>query len=168
MANITPNSLASEIHTDLGSPCEIGVNSISFWLRSRIGDLNNYLYTDFVNISTDSSAFYQNVDGTTVYMTEAEKAVFKQLYFIKYYETQIRNNLGAAAIDPIQEISSDGARVKKINRNELSKSYLELKKQAVQELTDMVNSYKINNSRARQVAGDDVFDNPYNIRTDTE
>lgn len=166
MANVTPNSLASEIHVDLGSPCEIGIGSIAFWLRSRVGDLNNYICTNFVTPSNDSSAFYQSVDGTTVYMTEAEKAILKQLYFIKYYETQIRNNLGAAAVDPIQEISSDGARIKKINRNELSKSYLELKKQSVEELTNMASAYKINNATARQVAGDDIFDNPYSIRTD--
>lgn len=163
MASITADSIAAEIFSELGSPCENTTTSISYWLRSRIGDLNTKIYTNFAAPTNGSTALSQTNDGVTSLMAEDEKSIFKQIYFIKYYEKAIRDNLGAASLDPIQEISSDGARIKKLNRNELSKSYLQLKQQAVDELNRLVADYKINHARATQVAGDDVFDNPNTI-----
>jgi len=45
---------------------------------------------------------------------------------------------------------------RKINKNELSKTYIMLKKEEYMELTDLINAYKLRKSTPIQVAGDDT------------
>ena len=85
-----------------------------------------------------------------------EAAVLKKMYIVHYYDQQIRSTVGAASTDPVVEVASDGSRVRKINKNELSKTYLALKKEEYMELTDMINAYKLRKSSPVQVAGDDT------------
>ena len=85
-----------------------------------------------------------------------EAAVLKKMYIVHYYDQQIRSTVGAASTDPVVEVASDGSRVRKINKNELSKTYLALKKEEYQELTDMINAYKLRKASPVQVAGDDT------------
>ena len=51
--------------------------------------------------------------------------------------------------DPVVEVASDGSRVRKINKNELSKTYLALKKEEYSELTDLINAYKLRKASPR-------------------
>lgn len=74
---------------------------------------------------------------------------------VHYYERQLRSTLGAASNDPVVEVVSDGSKVRKINKNELSKTYTSLKKQEYDELIHMINSYKNRVSSPVQVAGND-------------
>lgn len=85
-----------------------------------------------------------------------EAAILKKMYVVHYYDKQIRSTVGAASTDPIVEVASDGSRVRKINKNELSKTYLALKKEEYSELMDLINSYKLRKSTPVQVAGDDT------------
>ena len=85
-----------------------------------------------------------------------EVAILKKMYVVHYYDKQIRSTVGAASTDPIVEVASDGSRVRKINKNELSKTYLALKKEEYMELTDLINAYKLRKSSPVQVAGDDT------------
>ena len=78
------------------------------------------------------------------------------LYYVNYYDLKIRATLGAASNDSVIEVASDGARVRKINKNELSKTYASLKKQEYGELSDMITAYKLRLSAPVQVAGDDT------------
>ena len=78
------------------------------------------------------------------------------MYVVHYYDKQIRSTVGAASTDPIVEVASDGSRVRKINKNELSKTYLALKREEYAELMDLVNAYKLRKSTPVQVAGDDT------------
>lgn len=100
-----------------------------------------------------------------------EASILKKMYIVHYYDKQIRSTVGAAATDPVVEVASDGSRVRKINKNELSKTYLALKKEEYQELKDLINAYKLRKSTPVQVAGDDTVrgeyavgnaNNPYN------
>ena len=50
------------------------------------------------------------------------------MVFIHYYDLKIRSTLGAASNDSVIEVASDGARVRKINKNELSKSWMSARK----------------------------------------
>ena len=85
-----------------------------------------------------------------------EVAILKKMYVVHYYDKQIRSTVGAASTDPIVEVTSDGSRVRKINKNELSKTYLALKREEYAELMDLVNAYKLRKSTPVQVAGDDT------------
>jgi hypothetical protein len=95
-----------------------------------------------------------------------EASILKKMYIVHYYDQQIRATVGAASSDPVVEVASDGSRVRKINKNELSKTYLSLKKEEYSELTDLINAYKLRKSSPVQVAGDDTVAGQYSINYD--
>lgn len=100
-------------------------------------------------------------DPVIVSIQAEEAAVLKKMYIVHYYDQQIRSTVGAASTDPVVEVASDGSRVRKINKNELSKTYLALKKEEYMELVDMINAYKLRKSSPVQVAGDDTIRGEY-------
>ena len=95
-----------------------------------------------------------------------EASILKKMYIVHYYDQQIRSTVGAASTDPIVEVASDGSRVRKINKNELSKTYISLKKEEYAELTDLINAYKLRKASPVQVAGDDTVVGQYSIDYD--
>ena len=100
-------------------------------------------------------------DPVIVSIQPEEAAILKKMYVVHYYDKQIRSTVGAASTDPIVEVASDGSRVRKINKNELSKTYLALKKEEYMELMDLINAYKLRKSSPVQVAGDDTVRGEY-------
>ena len=95
-----------------------------------------------------------------------EASILKKMYIVHYYDQQIRTTVGAASSDPVVEVASDGSRVRKINKNELSKTYLSLKREEYNELTDLINAYKLRKASPVQVAGDDTQVGQYSIDYD--
>ena len=95
-----------------------------------------------------------------------EASILKKMYIVHYYDQQIRSTVGAASSDPVVEVASDGSRVRKINKNELSKTYISLKKEEYAELTDLVNAYKLRKASPVQVAGDDTVAGFYSLDYD--
>ena len=85
-----------------------------------------------------------------------EASILKKMYIVHYYDQQIRTTVGAASSDPVVEVASDGSRVRKINKNELSKTYISLKKEEYMEVTDLIIAYKLRKASPVQVAGDDT------------
>jgi hypothetical protein len=144
--------IADEIFRELAYPSDLSLPAIAFWLRSNIGTLNNVINSTYAVLS---STLEFDTD-----LTDQEKSIFKKLYNIHYYDLKIRSTLGAAANDAILEVSSDGATVKKINKNELSKTYVSIRRLESEELTKLVFSYKQNASSPLQVAGDDTLRGP--------
>ena len=95
-----------------------------------------------------------------------EASILKKMYVVHYYDQQIRATVGAASSDPVVEVASDGSRVRKINKNELSKTYLSLKREEYGELIDLINAYKLRKASPVQVAGDDTQVGQYSIDYD--
>ena len=85
---------------------------------------------------------------------------------IHYYDLKIRSTLGAASNDSVIEVASDGARVRKINKNELSKSWMSARKAERDELDKLINAYRITASAPIQVAGDDTVKEGRSTRSD--
>jgi|TARA_Y100000310_G_scaffold227692_1_gene229971 hypothetical protein len=161
--------IADEIYRELSEPSTLSVPAIAYWVRSNVGELNNYLNTSFrvshqtfeieeqiENSGRQPVSFNSDVDNSTLELQFEEKAVLKKMYNVHYYDQQLRSTLGAASNDPVVEVVSDGSKVRKINKNELSKTYTTLKKQEYGEMVDMVNAYKLRLSAPVQVAGDDT------------
>ena len=95
-----------------------------------------------------------------------EASILKKMYIVHYYDQQIRTTVGAASSDPVVEVASDGSRVRKINKNELSKTYISLKKEEYKELMDLINAYKLRKASPVQVAGDDTQVGQYSLDYD--
>ena len=162
--------IADEIFRELSEPSTLSIPAIAYWVRSNVGELNNYLNTSF-RVSYDDfeiseqveqsgrqpASYNSSVDNENLALKFEEKAVLKKMYNVHYYDQQLRSTLGAASNDPVVEVVSDGSKVRKINKNELSKTYASLKRQEYEELTDMINAYKLRLSAPVQVAGDDTI-----------
>lgn len=122
-----------EILEELGQPTDTSLPAISFWLTTNMGKLNNALGTAFV-VNTDDFSLPTDFG-------EIEKAIFKKMFLVHYYGRKITENLGAAAQDAIVELSSDGATIRTVNKNEIAKSYNQLKKTEEADLKAMIASY---------------------------
>ncbi len=128
------------------------VPEIAYWIRSKgVGMLNSLLYKSY------------SIDADTLEITPDisldEAAILSQLYVLKFIQLQIDNLIGASGLVNNQfiEWSEKGHTIRKINRNEISKSWIELKKQAKDNLEDLISSYKVNRSGPRQVVGIDCL-----------
>ena len=121
------------------------VESISGWLDSNVGQLNNVLYTSFSGVSGD-------VEGLLL----EEQSIYKQMYLYHHYTKQTRNTVRGIANDTNGNILSvrDGDNaITFVNKNEVSKVYKSLAQDAYNEMQNLVNNYNNYQSSPRQVGG---------------
>jgi hypothetical protein len=155
--------VADEVYRELGEPSDISIASVAYWLRSNLGKLNVLLNKPF--LINDATLEIYSPDETKDIFGINETAIFKKIYTVYYYERLFRNALGAASTDSTLEISQNGFMARKINKNELAKTYSDLKKQSDAELKLLLDKYEINEVTPLQVAGDDTYEEgnrPYN------
>ena len=112
--------IADELFNELGSPTTLSLPAITYWLRSNIGSLSNYLNEDF-SLNNTSLEIEKAVNDEKGEIAEDEKDILKKMYHIHYYDILLRGTLSAAGTDSVVEIQSDDTRVRRINKNELSK-----------------------------------------------
>ena len=153
--------IADEIYRELGSPSTISIPPITFWLRTNIGALNNYINENFFINKKSLDIVMEDKEGEERIIGENEKSILKRMYFVHYYDVQIRSTLGAAATDSVVEIQSDDTKVKRINKNELSKTFSNLKRLETEEMHKLINAYKLGKSSPRQIAGNDTVAGVY-------
>ena len=140
--------IADEIFRELNQPSEVSIPQIALWVRVNVGTLNNTINACY---SIDVNSLEISPDPGL-----EEKSILKKLYVIHYYDIKVRSALGAASTDPIVEVTSDGATVRKLNRNQTSQLFLTLKKQETEDFNRLVTSYKMLKTKPIQVAGDDT------------
>lgn len=147
--------ISDEIYRELGEPSDLSLASIAFWLRTNIGDLNILINKKYYII--DNTLEIGVLENSGDVFGNLEKSIFKMIYSIHYYERLFRNALGAASTDSVLEINQNGFMARKINKNELAKTYAQLRKQISDELYVLTKNYNINEARPLQVAGDDTI-----------
>ncbi len=148
--------IADEIYVEAGSPTSTSIPAIAYWLRANYGRLNALIFTSF---TLDSS--YEIVDEDGEEITPEAASVLKKLYNIYRYDSDIKYNLNSLNTDTILEVSDQGSSVKKINKNEVSKTLASLRRQELEELDTLVASYKNLKSTPKQVVGDDTVAGDY-------
>jgi hypothetical protein len=147
--------VADSIYRDeINQDSSVSIASIAAWLRfgTNLGQLNNLLNTDF---SINSSSL-EIVDSSGTEISDLESSIYKQLYLISYYSRNAKNSMGVGGVDQILEAQSDGGVLRFVNRNELAKSYIQLKKDIELKLKGLVNAYKHNAYAPQHVTGDDI------------
>jgi hypothetical protein len=150
--------VADEIYRELGEPSDLSIASIAFWLRTNIGDLNILINKKYY--ITEDTLEIGILEGSGDEFKDIEKSVFKMIYSIHYYERLFRNALGAASTDSTIEITENGFTGRKVNKNELAKTYAQLRKQINDELQILTKNYNLNEAKPLQVAGDDIYQDP--------
>ena len=150
--------VADEVYREMGEPSDISIASIAYWLRTNIGKLNVLLNKPY--LINDTTLEIYSSDETKDPFGINEKTIFKKIYTVHYYERLFRNALGAASTDSTIEIDQNGFRAKRVNKNELAKTYSDLKKQSDAELKILIDQYDLNEVTPLQVAGDDTIEAP--------
>ena len=115
-------NLASSIFINEFDSTGITIDSISGWLDSNIGQLNNVLYTSLSGVNG-------NVNGLGL----EEQSIYKEMYLYHYYTKQTRNVIRGIANDSNGNILSvrDGDNaITFVNKNEVSKVYRTLAQDA--------------------------------------
>jgi hypothetical protein len=149
--------IADEIYRELNSPTDLSISAIAFWVRTNIGELNNLLFSSYVLKSPSLELVDECDDAISI---EAV-AILKKMYSIHFYDLQIKKNIVSLSTDTILEVSDQGSSVKKINKNEVSKTLTTLRKQEIEAMRNLITAYRLKGAEPRQVAGDDTIAGDY-------
>jgi hypothetical protein len=135
------------------NPNQTSIPAISFFVRSRIGTVNNLLCEDFKINPTTLEITKDNGNN----IGQDAVAVIKQMYKIYDMQIQINNNMNGLAKDGILSVEDNfgGTNITRVNRNEISKTWASLKKEEIAILNNLVGAYKIKRSISVAVHGDD-------------
>lgn len=103
---------------DLLETDDTSIPKIMMWLTSNVGILNSLLYTQYYIVGNDCSPHLGN----------DEAAIFAVIYLERYYARQVQMNLGGAQYD-WSEINEADSKIRRVSKNEIAKTYLQLKNQ---------------------------------------
>lgn len=137
---------ASGTFEGLGSPSGLGISVswISGWFAGNVGRLNVLIETN-----------YQTVSGFIIpALSNVEVAIFDEMFANNYYTRLMSNNLGASAYD-WSEVSEEGSTVRRVSKNEIAKTYMQLVKNTDENIKDLVGHYRRNKAKPLSVTGDD-------------
>tara|TARA_B100000676_G_C18089777_1_gene858517 strand:- start:4282 stop:4800 length:519 start_codon:yes stop_codon:yes gene_type:complete len=156
--------IADDIYRELGSPSSLSIPAIAFYVRGSVGALNNYINTEYVlndGLEIEETVTDNIGSTTTTEIGIAEASILKKMYLVHFYDAKIRTNLTALDSDTIVEVTDQGSSVRKVNKNEVSKTLLSIRNQEYQGLQKLISQYKISKSNPNQVAGDDTTEGFY-------
>lgn len=144
--------IAQEIYEELGEPSDFSMSAIAAWLRRNIGGLNNFL----------NESFSINDQGLEISpaLNDIQKYIFKKMYNIYYFDLKIKS-VGSLATTDFISIKDDIGSVQKVNKNEVLKNYIYIRKQEYDELKTLTDQYELNGINPLQVAGDDTVPGIY-------
>ena len=82
------------------------------------------------------------------------------MYNVYYFDLKIKS-VGSLATTDFVSIKDDIGSVQKVNKNEVLKNYISIRKQEYDELENLIFQYRNNDSSPIQVAGDDTVPGVY-------
>lgn len=137
--------LANSIYINEFDSSNITLESISGWLETNLGQLNNSIYSSFSGVSGEVSGL--NLE---------EQNIYKEMFLYHYYQKQTRNTIRGIANDTNGNILSvrDGDNaITFVNKNEVSKVYKSLAEDSYNKMQDLIHSYNVYQAGPRQVGG---------------
>lgn len=101
-------------------------------------------------------------------LTSEQESIFTLMFMSNYFGKAAQSanagvGTGAQTIDWITIREGDST-VTRTNKNEVSKTYLAMRKQTNEELDKLIAAYHLKYATAQQVAGDDTLEYPYYSR----
>lgn len=147
--------IAQEIYFDLNSPTDLSIAPIAFWVRSNVGALNSYLFSNFVVQESDYEIV--DADDTTVQIDINAVAILKKMYIVHRYAVIIRSKLTSIDTDDVVEVSDNDMKVRKLDKNQIIKTVSAEKKQEEEALTMLISAYRGKKFVPGQVVGDDII-----------
>lgn len=152
--------LSDFIFRSLDSPEDTTIPAISYWVGFNLGALNALLKRDgaapevFSSDSLPPNTPFTLVDSE-IYpaLNDTEANIYALMFRIQYAERQAIKNAGAASSQSFQEMTEGNRTVRRVNKGQLSQTYMQLRVGLQQELYQMVNDYSnsIDRFRSTQV-----------------
>ena len=145
-------NIADQIFKELDEPSDLSVPAIAYWVRNKVGELNDLIFTTFKIDETTLEIVDEN--GTEI--KENAAAILKKMYSVHRLNSKIRQRITALESNSVIEVTDDGATVRMVNKNEVIKALATLKKQEADELYKLVTGFVLGDSSPLQVTGDDT------------
>jgi hypothetical protein len=130
----TVTSIADEIISDLDNDSSLSTSYVATWVRNNVGKVNNLIGTSF---DLDENLEY------TPCVDQNIKDIIKWLFICQYYKNAAKSNLGASAYD-WSEVREGDSVVRRVSKNEIAKTFLQLSSQCSEDLKDLIKYYKVN------------------------
>ena len=138
-----------EFPNDTGS---YNMGFVSGWLETNIGELNGLLHEEFAVDTTG------NIRAAGTGLAPVEENIFSTLYELFYYQKSSREALRSFtysdSVDWITLKEGDTT-IQRQNKNSVSKTYVDLSKEANSRLDNLLYQYNYQKSSPIQVAGTD-------------
>ena len=148
------------VYEDLGSPSDYSPERISAWFldNSNIGKLNNLIGTCFSGVAYSNDCGNITGYGIEPSVRNDQLAIYKMLFDYEYFRGEARNMAKSSSTigNDWTELSEGDSSIKKINKNEISKNFRSLSKDAKEDLDKAVKLYLKYNAIPDQVVGDDT------------
>lgn len=151
--------IAQEIYMDLGSPSDLSVAALSYWIRANVGRLNNLIFSNFY--VSDASLEILDADNSDSEIDINAAAILKKLYMINRYAVILRSKLSDTSSDDVVEVQDQDTRVRRLDKTQLIRSITTEKKQEEDELRYLINAYRAKKSAPKQIVGDDIVVGTY-------
>lgn len=135
-------NLADQIYKELGEPSDVSVPAIAFWLQRNIYKLNNELLTSY--FIDDNLIITPDLDGGAA-------AILSLMYQKSYAMLQYNRNLGASGYSSIQEFKEGNRTVRRFNKTELAKLFLQQSRDIQNDINRMVLGYNLNRTEIQQI-----------------
>ena len=141
--------MASEVIDELGITASPTSSAVILWFRTNYGKINNAIGRNYV-VSNDGAnppvSYYLKEtldDGSIEEIGYDEAAIYKKFYYLQYYDSAIRSNIGAASMDAVVEVNSDGMMVRKVSKTEVGRNLATFKRMEMEELQKMISMYQV-------------------------
>ena len=146
-------------------PNDTGTYNIGFvsgWLETNIGELNGLIHEEF---SIDSTGAVRSANTG---LAPVEENIWATLYELYYYQKSSREALRSFtysdSVDWITLKEGDTT-IQRQNKNSVSKTYIDLSKEANERLDNLLYQYNYQKSSPVQVAGTDGTTNLSGVLT---
>lgn len=151
--------IAQEIYMDLGSPSDLSVAALSYWLRANVGKLNSLIFSNFYVSETSFEILDSDNSNAEIGINAA--AILKKLYMINRYAVILRSKLSDIGTDDVVEVRDQDTNVRRLDKTQVIRSITAEKKQEEDELRYLINAYRAKNLNPKQVVGDDIVMGTY-------
>jgi len=160
----------NNIYNELGEPSDYSPQKISAWVldNANLGKLNNLIGTCFAGVSYTNDCGNVTGYGIEPAIRNDELAIYKMLFDYEYFKNESRNMAKSSATigSDWTSLREGDSSITKINKNEISKNFRALSRDAKEDLDKAVKLYLKYNAIPDQVAGDDTEGVSYYIAQD--
>lgn len=133
---------ATQTYLELNEPSGISATYIKNWFLSNVGNLNIVLNATYSGVTGSISP---QISGDAQY-------IFKELFNIAYYSRLITQNLGANAYSTdFTEVKEGDSSIRRVSKNEIAKTYMTLKRQSQETLTDLIKMWRMNQCNPQSI-----------------